>query len=304
MPAPSPKLAAPPVWTRDQLKAERDLREQAFRAKWRAEGPDAVVAVSKVLEPQLTTVLKATNNLRDVTGDLFRKDPTAWQMLRYVCAPVLSEENFWTLVGSPKSKVVRDAYADDAAEVIIPVIDPVRFPWVAANRDPTEKELFAATQSTVALLAAQRVGTGARGVASKAQEAAVATVLADAGYTFDLARTRVEFIDDLARGTYSRERSVAKAKCDVPVRLRDGRLLAIECKVSIGPKNGWKRINRETGGKAGSWRRSFGDQIIVAAVIDGVFDLGCLTQAQDGQGVTIFWQHNLKPLAEFIAEAG
>ena len=99
----------------------------------------------------------------------------AVMLLRYVCAPVLSEENFWTLVGSPKSKVVRPAYADKAAEVIAPVVDPV--PWVAAGRDPTEVESFAAILSTVVLLAAQRVGTGARGVASKRQEAEVAALL-------------------------------------------------------------------------------------------------------------------------------
>ncbi|MBA2338521.1 MAG: XamI family restriction endonuclease [Acidimicrobiia bacterium] len=247
----------------------------------------------------------ATDNLRRIDGDVFRDDPDVWQLLRYVCAPVLSEENFWTLVGSPKSKVVRPAYADDAAEVIGPVIDPVRFPWVADGRDPTDVESYAAVLSTVVLLAAQRVGTGARGGASRRQEAEVAGVLEAAEYEFDESRSRVEILDDMARGTYSRERGVGGAKCDVPVRLKDGRLLAIECKVSIGPKNGWKRMNRETGGKAETWRRHFGSaQVVTAVVIDGVFDLGCLVQAQDVQSVTIFWEHELAPLARFIAEAG
>ena len=105
------------------------------------------------------------------------------------------------------------------------------------------------------------------------------------------------------RGTFSRERGLGGAKCDVPVRLRDGRLLAIKCKVSIGPKSGWERMNHETGGKAETWRRHFGSQVITAVVADSVFDLGCLVQAEDRQGVTIFWEHDLAPLERFLADA-
>jgi hypothetical protein len=205
------------------------------------------------------------------------------------------------LVGSPKSKTVRQQFADEAAEVIVPVIDPVRFPWIKEDRGPTHVESHAAILSTVVLLAAQRVGTTARGGASKRQEAEVAAVLAASGYSLDLSSSRIDFLDGLLRGSYSAERRVGGAKCDVPVRLRDGRLLTIECKVSIGPKNGWKRINRETGGKAETWRSHFGTaQVISAVVIDGVFDLGCLMQAQNKQGVTIFWERDLTPLAKFL----
>lgn len=294
----------PPVHTREQLKIARDIREAAFRARWRAEGADAVIAACEELRPQVVAVMRATNNLRRIDGSVFRNNPDVWHLLRYVCAPVLSEENFWTLVGSPKSKTVQPKYADDAAEVIAPVVDPVRFPWVRENRAPTKIEAYAALLSTVVLLAAQRVGTGARGDASRRQEAAVASVLSAAGYVLDKSTTRIEFLDDLPRGTYSSERRVAGAKCDVPVRLRDGRLLAIECKVSIGPKNGWKRLNRETGGKAETWRSHFGAQVITAVVLDGVFDLGCLIQAQDKQGVTIFWEHELDALSRFLSAVG
>lgn len=198
------KLATPPVWTPEEMKAARDLREEAFRVAWRAEGPDAVVAACKELRPQVEAVLQATDNLRRIDGDVFRNDPDVWQLLRYVCAPVLSEENFWTLVGSPKSKTVQPKYADEAAEVIGPVIDPVRFPWVRERRNPSSTESYAAVLSTVVLLAAQRVGTGARGNASRRQEASVATVLAKAGYSLAESGGRINFPDDLQRGSFSR----------------------------------------------------------------------------------------------------
>ncbi|WP_418606206.1 XamI family restriction endonuclease [Georgenia sp. SUBG003] len=149
------------------------------------------------------------------------------------------------------------------------VIDPVRFPWVEAGGAPTTAERDAAILST-SLLWAQQLATERRGEASTRQEAATAQALANAGLSLDVARSPIQFFDDMARGTYSKERNIAKAKCDVPARLHDGRLLAIECKVSNGPKNSWKRVNREVGGKATDWREQFGTHMLTAVVLAGV----------------------------------
>jgi hypothetical protein len=85
--------------------------------------------------------------------------------------------------------------------------------------------------------------------------------------------------------------------------LRDGRLLALECKVSNGPKNSWKRVNREVGGKAETWRSQFGMQVVTSVVLAGVYHLSCLVAAQDQQKVALFWEHDLTPLAEFLERA-
>lgn len=142
--AQSKSLVQPPSWTREELKSARDARESAFRKTWKAEGPEAVVAACDAARPQVEALMRATDDLKRIDGDIFRNDPDAWQLLRYVCAPILSEENFWTLVGSPKSKTVASKYADEAAEVIVPVIDPVRFPWVRERRSPTSEEAYGA----------------------------------------------------------------------------------------------------------------------------------------------------------------
>ena len=89
----------------------------------------------------------------------------------------------------------------------------------------------------------------------------------------------------------------------VPIRLYDGRLLALECKVSNGPKNSWKRLHREVGGKSERWRQEFGSQVVTGAVLAGVFDQSCLQAAQDQQNVFLFWQHDLAPLTEFVVSA-
>lgn len=291
------------VWSETELKQARDHAEHLFKAKRNEEGPEAFKDVCSEIEPKVRAALDATDNLRALTGDPLKADPLLFQTLRYFCGPPISEEDLWTLVGGPKFKKMREEWADDTAEVIAPVIDPVRFPWVLEERNPTQHELETAVTATTVILANREVATGRRGTASAEQEAAVGAVLGASGFTFDVVRTAIEYPDNLERGHYSKERKVGDAKCDVPVRLHDGRLLALECKVSNGPKNGWKRVAREVCGKAEAWKTKYGTQVVTAVVLAGVFDLKCLKDAQD-QGVMLFWQHDLAPLHDFVVSAG
>lgn len=270
-----------------------------FTTQRREEGPLAFQRVYTALRPRVEYVFDASDNMRNLTGAVFTQDPDAWQAARYICGPPISQEDLWTLVGGPKFKRVPPDLAEETAEAIRIVIDPVRFPWLTENRDPAPSEREAAVLATSVLWAAQQLGTQRRGEASLRQEALTAQTLADAGMSFDGTRGPIRFIDDLAPGTYTRERRVAAAKCDVPSRLHDKRLFAVECKVSNGPKNGWKRVNREVGGKAEGWRSHFGQDTLTGVVLAGVFDLACLRTAQD-RGVSIFWEHDLSPLGEFV----
>jgi len=73
-----------------------------------------------------------------------------------------------------------------------------------------------AIAATAMPLAQQRFATSGRGEAAKRQEAAVAVVLEAAGFDLDPLRGRIDVLDDMARGTFSRERRLAGDKCDVP----------------------------------------------------------------------------------------
>lgn len=293
------RFASPPTWSVEELEAARAEAEQRFIDERTEEGPRSFEALYRTLEPQVREVLADTGNLRRLTGDLFRDDPGAWGLLRYFCGPPISEEDIWTLSGRKFKRVPADA-ADRVAEVLLSVLDPVRFAWVAEEREPTDAEVESAVMATGALLAYERLRTQRRGTSSTAQEAAVAVALQEADYTSDPDRSEIWVLDTLERGSFARERKVAGAKCDVPVRLHDGRLLAIECKISNGPKNSWKRLNREIGGKAERWKQHFGGQVVTAAVLAGSYDLSCLRTAQ-ADGVHVFWQHDLGPLKDFVA---
>lgn len=298
----SASFASPPTWGVEELEAGRAEAERRFIVERTEEGPRAYEDLYRGLEPEVRAVLEATADLRTLTGDLFRARPEVWGLMRYLCAPPISEEDLWTLAGR-KFKRVPQETADKVAAVLLEVLDPIRFPWVAQDRDPTDHERESAVMATVALLTREKLSTQRRGASSVRQEAAVAVALEEAGYVRDEGRSEVWVLDALDRGRFARERKVSGAKCDVPVRLHDGRLLAIECKISNGPKNSWKRLNREVGGKAERWRGHFGGQVLTAAVIAGAFDLSCLRTAQ-ADGVHLFWEHDLEPLKDFVVSTG
>ena len=89
-------------------------------------------------------------------------------------------------------------------------------------------------------------------------------------------------------------------KADIPVRLFDGRLMPVECKVSNSSTNSVKRINNDAQAKASAWHRELGtNQVVPAAVISGVFKVHNLVQAQDA-GLTLFWAHKLEDMKSFI----
>lgn len=297
-----PTPIAPPRYSNDQLQTERDLSEKQFIAERKGEGPLAYYGMWDLVEPRVKAAIASTSFLRRIEGKDFTKDKLLWQTLRYVCAPRISEEDLWTMVGK-KFKTVPTASEEQTAKVLTDLVDTKRFPWVAANREPTDAELDAAITATVTLLTHEQLNTSRRGSASKSQEEQVSDRLITAGWEMDKSRAAISTLDQLERGSFSRERKVGGAKCDIPIRLKDGRLLAIECKVSNGPKNSWKRLSREVGGKAETWGKVFGQQVITGGVLAGVFDLKCLSDAQNLQNVALFWQHDLAPLITFIDNA-
>lgn len=297
-------FTSPPVWTQAQLNEDRVKSEEMFRVSRTVEGRAKYTNAFKVAVPAVNDVLEKTADLRKLTAESLLKDARLWQVLRYFCGPQISQEDFWTLVGKKFTKITPDI-AEAAARIVRELLDHHRLPWVEGGHNPTKAERSAAVLATATLFAHEQLRTNRRGEVSRGQEDEVADVLKAA--TLKVLpkedRKSISQIDDLPTGTFCKEQKILAAKCDVPVRLFDGRLMAIECKVSNGPKNSWKRLLREVGGKSDSWRGHFHSHIVVAAVIAGVFDLRCLERAQEEHAIAIFWQHNLEPLKDFVSFA-
>jgi len=253
--------------------------------------------------PLVERLFTVSRDLADFGDDLLHREPGVLHAARYLAAPPISADDLVTLVGRSPGRRVDADLSRVLAGVLRASWDPVRFPWLCRRRSPTQQERDAAVNWTASIWAIEQLRTARRTQASRRQQGAVERLLLEAGFTLEASLRTVGSLDDLPRGHFARECQIAGTKCDVPIRLRDGRLLALECKVSNSALNSVKRLLRETGGKARQWAAAYGEQIVTGAVLAGVFKLHNLVDAQETYKVSIFWEHDLTPLVDFLSAA-
>ena len=295
-----------PTWDGTTLEAARRAAIEDFIAERSAEGSAPYRAAFRANLTLVTAPLEQTNDLLALgTGQALARNPGMLRVARYLGGPPVSADDLDTLADARiagRRRLSTDL-AQRAARVLVQALDPERFPWLFASppRSPTPSERRLAVRWTAGLQAAQEVQTGRRGESSVRQQQAVERLLEQTGFARVPPRP-VQVTGGLAPGEFCREVLVAGIKCDVPVGLRDGRFLLLECKVSNSATNSVKRLNREVGGKANEWRRRFGERAVTGTVLAGVFKAKNLFDAQEA-GVVIFWEHDLTPLVSFLTQS-
>lgn len=297
----------PPEWDDDRLESDRRRAVADFIAERMTEGSTKYQSAFTQSIIPVETLFTATNDLLDfASGSALAMEPSLIRAARYLSGPPVSADDLDTLAETSiaKRKRIDADLARKAAEVIAVALDPERFPWLFATppRRPTDIEREAAIRWTAGLMTIQQVQTGRRGESATRQEAAVLQLLTNEGFQA-VTRRPIGAVGDLASGEFCHESPVLGAKCDIPVCLRDGRYLFIECKVSNSSVNSVKRLIREVGGNAPQWRLNFGEYAMTAAVLAGVLKLTHLREAQTRYGITLFWEHDLGTLASFLRTA-
>lgn len=305
--SPARYFAAPPVWDSGNLEQGRRDAMSAFIAERAAEGGKGYRAALADNIAAVRQLFALTNDLHSLgSGAALVENPRLIEVARYLGGPPVSADDFDTLAEEKiaKRRRLSGDLAKRAAEVVEAWIDRDRFPWLfeVPPRDPTGVEREVAIRWTAGLMTVQQVQTKRRSDSAKRQQEVVRQLLVNLGFIGVPARD-INGLRDLGPGEFCEGESlVAGSKCDIPIGLRDGRLLFTECKVSNSATNSVKRLNREVGEKAGRWRGVFGEQAVTAAVLAGVYKLKNLQDAQ-GAGIVLFWEHDLGPMAEFLQGA-
>jgi hypothetical protein len=262
---------------------------------YRSEFPDAL--------ERIETLFAQTDNLRELDPAVFVDNPELIEAARHLGGPPLSQADLDTLSGDTvcnRKSISADA-ARGAVRAIKGFMDPFRFPWLNDSEEPAPHAVEAAMKWTASLWAVQVCKTSRRIDSSAEQEESVRQMLDAMGLIRSEDVRTIQALDDLPRNHYTTEVQLHGSKADLTVRLVDGRLCAIECKVSNSAVNSVKRLNRETVGKAEGWRTNYGRQVITVAVLAGVFKVSNLVDAQQS-GVQIVFDHDLAPLQTFLAE--
>lgn len=299
--------AKPRRWTPDELASDVRQAIAAFRRERLSEPTILWKSEFRTCRAQVRRVFRSLGLRRPSRPhssqivELYAQglgDP-----LRYFTAPPISQDDLKSLVGSSLAMrtLRRQPYvARSILRTTLLTLDPVRFPWLHHGTVPRGPEWRAAINSTSALMAEQRVATARRHRGKNDQEQAGKAYLAAIGL-MEVAPRRIDTLYTApAPGEFCGESEVAGRKADIVVRLFDGRLLLIECKVSNSALNSVKRVNNDAGAKAAVWIQRLGDsQVIPAALLSGVFKVRNLEQAQDLR-LTLLWSHRIGDLGTFI----
>lgn len=297
----------PPKWDDQTLLTDMAMAQARFRVERRDEPREAWIKVIDEYREEFRTLF-ATYGVAEphrITAaqlaDIFRNKLGA--ALRYLPGPPISGDDLKIMAEtslSPRRIAADEEAARRILQIIVQTVDVRRFPWIAEDRKPTCDEQSAAILASATLIAAQRVATIRRNAVKQAQEEAVRAALGSIGLK-EVKRRKIPNLSTAPEpGEFCGESLVGSRKADVVVRLFDGRLMPIECKVSNSATNSVKRLNNDAMQKAARWYRELGEnQVIPTAIMSGVYKLLNLKQAQ-AAGLYLFWAHRLDEILPFI----
>ncbi|MHB1217837.1 MAG: XamI family restriction endonuclease [Alphaproteobacteria bacterium] len=299
----------PKRWAESELRSDADIAKSAFRDERLLEPLDLYNRFFTIFADIFRGLINKLPNVAaepvdaELIADLV-DGRDAQKAFRYLTAPPISEDDLETVADAmlTPSRLRMDAgSAKRIRDTVLTIIDPHRFPWMAQDRQPSSDERERAVIASAALAASSDVGARRRGDSKKAQEKTVKDLLANLGMKEVKAKEIPILTAAPAPGHFCGETRLAGTRADVVARLKDGRVMAIECKVSNSAVNSYKRLVHDTGGKAAHWYNQLGRaQVIPSAVLSGVYNTANLEDVQENKSVYLFWQHRLSDLATFI----
>jgi hypothetical protein len=321
----------PTVWTDAQLAEQSQAALEEFVDRRLAEPGGRYRAHVTTRRAAIVRLFKELAGVdpRAPNPEIVRRvllDEELFDALRYVTGPPVSSDDLGVLVtrkieGIGKTEIRESAtLAVDVLNLICHLADPFRFPWVAAGRAPTGRELRTAIQTTMTMHAAQALQTERRGH-GKIVEQRLEMRLVELGFVkvsgakpkkakkgeppapaLPAYPQRGRITQPSHHPTYPHfygECTVYGRKVDLFIALATGRMIALEAKDSSSGLNSTKRLLNDTAAKARHYTAEAGKNIISVALLSGVFKLSDLRAAQ-ANGLYLVWAHDMDGFIEWI----
>jgi hypothetical protein len=297
-------------WSAAEIRKDVARAREHFRDRRVGEPQEKYLHAFRVIERANRTITPQLSRLFDDPLDVdllmsIVKDKELLSAFRYLAAPPVSQDDLETLSGARLAWTQLKASPAKAAavrDVVASILDTKRFGWLRERRAPKKQETEAAILASTVVASAQRVQTERRSEERKELQNAVTRVLEKMKYRrADKPRKGIQNLrrDAPKPGEYMAEVLIHEHNADVAVGMKDFRILAIECKGSNSEINSRKRINKEVARDASSWIERFGNEIVPAAVVQGVFNATYIEQAQETP-VVFFWAHRLEDLEHLL----
>lgn len=273
--------------------------------------------------------LKLTQDLRDVSPDTLKANPSVISILRMSTAPPLARDRLVGLSGARKTLVYRmdkegilpariaDEVLSDGLERIGTVIEKLAdrdlFVWLEEGRDPEDDERHRAATVVADRLCGALSDPIIRNAQERRQLAEIKNWLEARGYTHVEAGAGAD-LDNLKPGTFSFRMNVPVGLNDdedddstvnIPVDVAIARKgdepgnlpLLIECK-SAGDFTNTNKRRKEEAQKVRQLRATYGKEVEFILFLCGYFDSGYLGY-EAAEGIDWVWEHRVDDLAEF-----
>jgi hypothetical protein len=164
----------PVEWTDEQLAEQTQIALEEFVERRLAEPGGKYLAHVKTRRAALIRLFKVLAGIdpKEPDVEVVRRlllDDELYDALRYVTGPPVSEDDLGVLVTRKVRGIGKNDLKEDkdlpagVLKLICKLADSFRFPWVAAGREPTTRELRTAIAATSTMHAAQALQTERRG---------------------------------------------------------------------------------------------------------------------------------------------
>jgi hypothetical protein len=271
------------------------------------------------------STLKATDNLKNISTSILKRNPEVLPTLRMSTCPPLAVDRLIGLAGVMKNLVknmenehrvpnrlnekVLDSELRKIGSIIERMADPDIFVWLNRVEPATETEIHRAATIVADRLCGSVANPIIRNAQEKRQLAAIGTWLEARGYRRIPYGADIKF-NTLPSGTYS-------FRLNVPITLEGGRQVNIPIDAVIMPRTAtsgelpvfieaksagdFTNVNKrrkEEATKMSQLRRSYGDNVRFNLFLCGYFDSGYLGY-EAAEGIDWVWEHRIDDLAKF-----
>lgn len=264
--------------------------------------------------------LHATRDLRAIDPDTIRSSPLALSTLRMSTAPPLAVDRLIGLASTdgnlvkcmeqgklpPRMKAEElQRHAASISRIIEKLLDRDIFPWLAANRDPTEDERDRASTIVADRLCSAVANPIVRNAQEKRQLALIGAWLEKRGHKHS-PHPKDRPLTEMAAGTFAFRMSLPigrKLKVNIPVdvvvqpkTLRANRLpVLIEAK-SAGDFTNTNKRRKEEATKIRQLKERYGKDVDYVLFLCGYFGPEYLGY-EAAEGLDWIWEHRIDDLA-------
>jgi hypothetical protein len=283
--------------------------------------PEAFRTERKKAANFVEDMLKLTNDLRGLTPEVLKKNPTILPALRMCCCPPIARDRLIGLSGTVDSvvdsmekngcvpiRMVASRLDEELAKIgstILKMVDVGIFPWIAENKSPSGSERSLAS----GIIADRLCGAAADPIVRNAQErrqlAAIGSWLERRNYR---AAQSIR-IESMASGTFGFRVNVRVAREEgggnnipvdvaiMPLKAARGELpILIEAK-SAGDFTNVNKRRKEEAAKMQQLRHTYGKNVRYVLFLCGYFDTGYL-EYEACEGIDWVWEHRIDELGE------